>query len=1214
MAQQIIGDLVYNLKINKADSIKVLMDLSSVLSQTTKAAEQFGKNLEQATTKTTKGMKMLRQEMSGVATTMGKLKGTSESVTKSVTDGGQKAQGIWKMVADAFGLISKSSGGVASTGGAMGRMAAQLAGASGAFASLEGGIMAVVSAAPQIAVIAVVLGGVIAAVLAFKTAIELAVKGISFLITKTIEFGKNSIQAYGQLQTAQIAYNSLLGENVDMTNELIAGITKLAVVSPSFNITEGLDIGKRMMAMGTPPEELVHTMEMLGNMAAATGAPLDRIALVFGQIRAAGKIMGNDWMQLKDAGIPIFELIGDAIGKSADEVMRMKEEGEELSFEAVAAAFERATGPGGRFNDMLLKLGLQTIPGLISLFKEFGVVIQHTFGELISGPVLESLQMAGFAVKTLADTIIDNRKEIVSSLGFIAEPIKKIGDQFSDGVGKAVAWIVVYKDELLGMAQITWDILSLIGNSIINLASAFGNAIFGIINFLFGFSDTTLTTSQKVRIALLQIEKSIYVLMGSFRAFFGYIQVFGALILDGFSLIASGIGEVLLGIDGALVASGNSWGISFQNVLNNMLSTAGAFGAKLFDSLFGGITGSVIRFTLGEIFDETLQITSAKGSAGFGVGGKSVSYQSVTSQLGNYFKSIGENSSHTSDAIRGLGNDLIDYSQKISEVDQQINQIGLEDQEAKRNQFRIYWRKLQNDFKNIFSDDTELPPVLGGDGTGGEEDGGGGGGASKEAEKRAKALESSLEKIAKRLEGFFEKAATSVEKFYDWYDKTFGIGLNGTNNLMTPVENAFGNLNIVLDNSIAKFDDYKKVSEEVRNSTNKLEEDTKKLDAAYDLFDKSIADSEDAFKDFDEAVAGVQEEYDDILESQTKYNEKIEELTGGKSPLTKAQVAIGNFVTALEQGNLSTSDLFDIWDSSFDNISDALEQLADEHDEMFGEIDDGVKTVIESYEEAKEALEDWHDVTGDLVTDAVDIIMDAHEEIDDLMQDLLGTDDLEKQQEILAKIRAQESIISSGSQFKSVSGFSEGLARAEEWAKLNPLDRLKAEFEFQNQIRLEEINAETKRRQAEVDELQKSIDEGHRIYQENRDFITNIEQQVTSMMGNELVARESLVRASLEKIKNMYDQLAAKAVGSFGFAGGGYTGSGDPMGVAGTVHNNEYVVPSRVLNSNPGLISVLEKMRLGGKTYHQTINNYNSVNDGADAVLLSNSLAWRLRT
>jgi hypothetical protein len=75
--------------------------------------------------------------------------------------------------------------------------------------------------------------------------------------------------------------------------------------------------------------------------------------------------------------------------------------------------------------------------------------------------------------------------------------------------------------------------------------------------------------------------------------------------------------------------------------------------------------------------------------------------------------------------------------------------------------------------------------------------------------------------------------------------------------------------------------------------------------------------------------------------------------------------------------------------------------------------------------------------------------LDAHNEIDDLMQDLFSTEDFEKQQEILAKIREQESVIKSGEQFSSVPGFSAEMARASEWAKLNPIDRLIAEFEFE---------------------------------------------------------------------------------------------------------------------------------------------------------------------
>jgi hypothetical protein len=80
-------------------------------------------------------------------------------------------------------------------------------------------------------------------------------------------------------------------------------------------------------------------------------------------------------------------------------------------------------------------------------------------------------------------------------------------------------------------------------------------------------------------------------------------------------------------------------------------------------------------------------------------------------------------------------------------------------------------------------------------------------------------------------------------------------------------------------------------------------------------------------------------------------------------------------------------------------------------------------------------------------------------------------------------------------------------------------------------------------------------------------------------------------------------QLAA--VASQKFAGGGYTGSGygspDETGYkpAGIVHEGEYVVPKRVVNSNPALMATLEGKRLGKYADGGLVNN--SISSGAQA-------------
>jgi len=83
--------------------------------------------------------------------------------------------------------------------------------------------------------------------------------------------------------------------------------------------------------------------------------------------------------------------------------------------------------------------------------------------------------------------------------------------------------------------------------------------------------------------------------------------------------------------------------------------------------------------------------------------------------------------------------------------------------------------------------------------------------------------------------------------------------------------------------------------------------------------------------------------------------------------------------------------------------------------------------------------------------------------------------------------------------------------------------------------------------------------------------IANLERQ--------RVAADSATRAWLAAFQAQQQANAGKT----GFAGGGYTGRGSMFDIAGVVHKNEYVIPSKVLSrlAPTGLLGLLEKMRVG---------------------------------
>ncbi|MBQ7899360.1 MAG: tape measure protein [Bacteroidales bacterium] len=134
-----------------------------------------------------------------------------------------------------------------------------------------------------------------------------------------------------------------------------------------WNRPEIQEAAKTMMGFGISTETVYQDLKMLGDVAMGDKNKLQSLALVFGQISSAGKLQGNDLLQLINAGYNPLLDISELTGKS---VATLKEEMSKgaISMDLVRKAFEKATGPGGRFNGMIDELA-DTAPGAFDQMK-----------------------------------------------------------------------------------------------------------------------------------------------------------------------------------------------------------------------------------------------------------------------------------------------------------------------------------------------------------------------------------------------------------------------------------------------------------------------------------------------------------------------------------------------------------------------------------------------------------------------------------------------------------------------------------------------------------------------------------------------------------------------------------------------------------------------------------------------------------------------------
>jgi hypothetical protein len=179
-------------------------------------------------------------------------------------------------------------------------------------------------------------------------------------------------------QTA-VAFEVMLG-SASQAKAMLDQIYQLGKESP-FQAADFQDAGKTLLQFGVSASEVVPIISMLGDVAAGDSEKLSRLAVVFGQVSAAGRLTGGDVLQMINSGFNPLQQIAQATGESMIELRKRMEAGG-ISSQEVAAAFRAATSEGGRFNGMTERIAATT-GGKFSTVKDEFMMLAKSMGDTL---------------------------------------------------------------------------------------------------------------------------------------------------------------------------------------------------------------------------------------------------------------------------------------------------------------------------------------------------------------------------------------------------------------------------------------------------------------------------------------------------------------------------------------------------------------------------------------------------------------------------------------------------------------------------------------------------------------------------------------------------------------------------------------------------------------------------------------------------------------
>ncbi len=171
-----------------------------------------------------------------------------------------------------------------------------------------------------------------------------------FTIQKAKEFVGKVYDVRSEIEKLETSFRILVGDKAK-ADALFASIRKFAVETP-MQLKDLAGAAQTMMGFGIATEDVMANLEALGNVSMGDSQKFQSLALAFSQMSATGKLMGQDLLQMINAGFNPLDQMAKTTGKSIATLKNEMSEGA-ISADMVRQAFIDATSEGGKFNGML---------------------------------------------------------------------------------------------------------------------------------------------------------------------------------------------------------------------------------------------------------------------------------------------------------------------------------------------------------------------------------------------------------------------------------------------------------------------------------------------------------------------------------------------------------------------------------------------------------------------------------------------------------------------------------------------------------------------------------------------------------------------------------------------------------------------------------------------------------------------------------------------
>lgn len=266
-----------------------------------------------------------------------------------------------------------------------------------------------------------------------------------------------------ELESYTANLTTLLGGNKKQAEELLNTLKETAKTTP-YETSHLVKATQTMMSFGISADNAKKYLNQIGDISMGNSEKLAGLTLAFSQVQSAGRLTGQDLLQMINQGFNPLNIISKETGESMASLKERMAEGG-VSAEEVAHAFEIATSKGGLFYKGMEK-GAQTTEGKISTLKDS---FKEATGSLTEAllPALTSIVEALTKVADWFNNLSDEGKKTIFIIGGIVAsigPLIKIGLGIAKIVSAFKTFVTVIKSlqlvtKLMTIAQTALNVV-----------------------------------------------------------------------------------------------------------------------------------------------------------------------------------------------------------------------------------------------------------------------------------------------------------------------------------------------------------------------------------------------------------------------------------------------------------------------------------------------------------------------------------------------------------------------------------------------------------------------------------------------------------------------------------------------------------------------------------------------------------------------------------